>query len=96
MGVASKAGDWAFKAFTAGLGVTTIYLTTTFSVNVYRGISWHNSQSPVRLLLMVSVSAGVVIVVGKSTIKVLMRKHNDFNQQSGFEVPTYNIYVSCV
>ncbi|KAI7987173.1 60S ribosomal protein L32-1 [Camellia lanceoleosa] len=33
MGVASKAGDWAFKAFTVGLGVATIYLATTFSVN---------------------------------------------------------------
>ncbi|KAF5929877.1 hypothetical protein HYC85_000096 [Camellia sinensis] len=30
--VASKAGDWAFKAFTAGLGVATIYLAATFSV----------------------------------------------------------------
>lgn len=45
MGVASKAGDWAFKAFTAGLGVTTIYLTATFSVNVYRGLAWHNAQT---------------------------------------------------
>jgi hypothetical protein len=45
MGIASKAGDWTFKAFTAGLGVTTIYLAATFSVNVYRGLSWHNAQS---------------------------------------------------
>ncbi|KAL5816377.1 hypothetical protein ACOSQ3_024755 [Xanthoceras sorbifolium] len=45
MGLASKAGDWVFKGFTAGLGLATIYLTATFSVNVYRGISWHNSQS---------------------------------------------------
>ncbi|KAJ6882135.1 hypothetical protein NC651_028674 [Populus alba x Populus x berolinensis] len=45
MGIASKAGDWTFKAFTAGLGVATIYLATTFSVNVYRGLSWHNAQS---------------------------------------------------
>ncbi|KAB1209907.1 hypothetical protein CJ030_MR6G029297 [Morella rubra] len=47
MGIASKAGDWAFKAFTAGLGVATIYLTATFSVNVYRGLAWHNSQSKI-------------------------------------------------
>ncbi|RAL48150.1 hypothetical protein DM860_005574 [Cuscuta australis] len=45
MGVASKAGDWAFKAFTAGLGVATVYLGATFSVNVYRGLKWHNSQA---------------------------------------------------
>ncbi|GMP69320.1 hypothetical protein CsSME_00028626 [Camellia sinensis var. sinensis] len=45
MGVASKAGDWAFKAFTAGLGVATIYLAAIFSINVYRGLSWHNAQS---------------------------------------------------
>ncbi|KAJ0048293.1 hypothetical protein Pint_15354 [Pistacia integerrima] len=45
MGVASKAGDLIFKAFTAGLGVATIYLTATFSVNVYRGLAWHNAQS---------------------------------------------------
>ncbi|KAL5813973.1 hypothetical protein ACOSQ4_024614 [Xanthoceras sorbifolium] len=45
MGLARKAGDWVFKGFTAGLGLATIYLTATFSVNVYRGISWHNSQS---------------------------------------------------
>ncbi|PIA62334.1 hypothetical protein AQUCO_00200376v1 [Aquilegia coerulea] len=43
-GVASKVGDLAFKAFTAGLGVTTIWLTATFSVNIYRGLSWHNAQ----------------------------------------------------
>ncbi|KAL7232168.1 hypothetical protein ACSBR2_010230 [Camellia fascicularis] len=48
MGVASKAGDWAFKAFTAGLGVATIYLAATFSVNVYCGLSWHNAQSPTK------------------------------------------------
>ncbi|KGN64278.1 hypothetical protein Csa_014049 [Cucumis sativus] len=47
MGAASKAGDWAFKAFTAGLGVATIYLTATFSVNVYRGLSWHKAQSKI-------------------------------------------------
>ncbi|KAL2936015.1 RNA2 polyprotein [Bienertia sinuspersici] len=45
MGVASKVGDLVFKGFTAGLGLTTIYLTATFSVNVYRGLSWHNSQT---------------------------------------------------
>lgn len=45
MGIASKAGDLAFKAFAAGLGVATIYLTATFSVNVYRGLAWHNAQS---------------------------------------------------
>ncbi|KAL6178151.1 hypothetical protein ACLB2K_049670 [Fragaria x ananassa] len=44
MGIVVKAGDWAFKAFTAGLGVTTIYLTGTFSLNVYRGIAWHKAQ----------------------------------------------------
>lgn len=53
MGIASRAGDWAFKAFTAGLGVTTIYLTATFSVNVYRGLAWHKAQS-VRTLLLFS------------------------------------------
>ncbi|MCI89495.1 putative transmembrane protein, partial [Trifolium medium] len=37
MGIASKVGDYAFKAFTATLGVATIYLTGTFSVNVYKG-----------------------------------------------------------
>ncbi|KAH0662963.1 hypothetical protein KY290_028905 [Solanum tuberosum] len=45
MGAASKAGDLIFKAFVGGLGVTTIYLTATFSVNVYRGLSWHKAQS---------------------------------------------------
>ncbi|CAL5379695.1 unnamed protein product [Camellia sinensis] len=40
MGVASKAGCWAFKAFTAGLRVATIYLAATFSINVYCGLSW--------------------------------------------------------
>ncbi|OAY30955.1 hypothetical protein MANES_14G071800v8 [Manihot esculenta] len=45
MGLSSRVGDWAFKAFTASLGVATIYLTATFSVNVYRGLSWHNAQS---------------------------------------------------
>ncbi|KAB5531961.1 hypothetical protein DKX38_018631 [Salix brachista] len=45
MGIASRAGDWTFKAFTASLGVATIYLAATFSANVYRGLSWHNAQS---------------------------------------------------
>ncbi|KAM1186310.1 hypothetical protein ACFX2I_015410 [Malus domestica] len=45
MGIVSKAGDWAFKAFTAGLGVTTLYLTATFSANVYKGLAWHKAQS---------------------------------------------------
>ncbi|KAF5459839.1 hypothetical protein F2P56_019753 [Juglans regia] len=44
MGIAGKAGDLAFMAFTAGLGVATIYLSATFSVNVYRGLAWHNAQ----------------------------------------------------
>ncbi|CAA0836091.1 Unknown protein [Striga hermonthica] len=42
---ANKIGDWAFRAFTAGLGVATIYLAATFSVNVYRGLAWHSAQS---------------------------------------------------
>uniref|UniRef100_J3LUB4 Uncharacterized protein n=1 Tax=Oryza brachyantha TaxID=4533 RepID=J3LUB4_ORYBR len=37
--------DVAFKALTAGLGVATLYLAATFSVNVYRGLSWHSEQS---------------------------------------------------
>ncbi|CAJ2664435.1 hypothetical protein L195_g037114 [Trifolium pratense] len=45
MGIASKVGDYAFKAFTATLGVATIYLTGTFSVNVYKGLAWHKAQS---------------------------------------------------
>ncbi|KAK2663867.1 hypothetical protein Ddye_002441 [Dipteronia dyeriana] len=45
MGLASKAGDLVFKGFTAGLGLVTIYLTATFSFNVYKGLSWHNAQS---------------------------------------------------
>ncbi|KAF8094942.1 hypothetical protein N665_0348s0025 [Sinapis alba] len=49
MGIVSKAGDWSFKAFTAGLGFATIYLTATFSVNVYRGLSWHNAQSKLEM-----------------------------------------------
>ncbi|CAL0330158.1 hypothetical protein Lalb_Chr13g0298021 [Lupinus albus] len=45
MGIASKVGDYAFKAFTATLGAATVYLTATFSVNVYTGLAWHNAQS---------------------------------------------------
>ncbi|CAN4088195.1 unnamed protein product [Withania somnifera] len=45
MGVASKAGDWAFKAFSAGLGVATLFFAATFSLNVYHGLSWHNRKS---------------------------------------------------
>ncbi|KAL5722407.1 hypothetical protein ACHQM5_005931 [Ranunculus cassubicifolius] len=44
MSTAAKVGNWTFKAFTAGLGLTTIYLTATFSLNVYNGISWHKQQ----------------------------------------------------
>ncbi|KAJ4851384.1 hypothetical protein Tsubulata_006704 [Turnera subulata] len=52
MGFASRAGDWAFKGFTAGLGVATIYLAATFSVNVYRGLAWHNAQTVLLTLLL--------------------------------------------
>lgn len=58
MGIVGKTGDWVFKAFTAGLGLTTIYLTATFSVNVYRGLAWHNSQS-VSLSLPLSLSPSI-------------------------------------
>jgi hypothetical protein len=37
--------DMAFKALTAGLGATTLYLAATFSFNVYRGLAWHSEQS---------------------------------------------------
>ncbi|KAF8037201.1 hypothetical protein BT93_B0187 [Corymbia citriodora subsp. variegata] len=47
MGIASKAGDLAFKSFTAALGVATVYLAATFSVNLYRGLAWHNAQSKI-------------------------------------------------
>lgn len=43
--MAGRVLDVAFKALTAGLGVATIYLTVTFSVNVYRGFTWHSAQS---------------------------------------------------
>ncbi|KAH0762594.1 hypothetical protein KY290_018667 [Solanum tuberosum] len=52
MGVVSKAGDWAFKAFSAGLGVATIFFAATFSANVYRGLSWHNRQSVIPIILI--------------------------------------------
>ncbi|KAM3246862.1 hypothetical protein BC332_32583 [Capsicum chinense] len=45
MGLVRKAGDWAFKVFSAGLGVATIFFAANFSVNVYRGLSWHNPQT---------------------------------------------------
>ncbi|KAK1257232.1 hypothetical protein QJS04_geneDACA019003 [Acorus gramineus] len=38
-------GEVVFKGLTASLGLATLYLAATFSVNVYRGLSWHNSQS---------------------------------------------------
>ncbi|MQL78221.1 hypothetical protein Taro_010654, partial [Colocasia esculenta] len=41
----AKVGDLAYKAFTAGLGAATLYLSFTFGVNVYRGLSWHTAQS---------------------------------------------------
>lgn len=47
MGIGNKVGDWALKAFKVGLGVATIYLTATFSANVYRGLAWHNSQQKI-------------------------------------------------
>ncbi|KAJ4755176.1 hypothetical protein LUZ62_089581 [Rhynchospora pubera] len=43
--MAGRVGDVAFKALTAGLGIATIYLAATFSVNVYRGFSWHSAQT---------------------------------------------------
>ncbi|CAA7397777.1 unnamed protein product [Spirodela intermedia] len=46
-------GNLAYKAFTAGLGVATLYLTFTFGVNVYRGLSWHNAQSATSLFFVV-------------------------------------------
>ncbi|MFS7971883.1 hypothetical protein Hanom_Chr09g00838071 [Helianthus anomalus] len=49
MGLINKAGDLTFKAFTLGLGVATIYLGATFSVNVYRGLAWHNAQSGLKI-----------------------------------------------
>nr|KYP38985.1 hypothetical protein KK1_039731 [Cajanus cajan] len=53
MGIAGRVGDYAFKAFTATLGIATIYLTATFSVNVYRGLSWHNAQTVISLQFFV-------------------------------------------
>ncbi|GFP79956.1 hypothetical protein PHJA_000139000 [Phtheirospermum japonicum] len=47
----TKIGDWAFRAFTAGLGVATIYLTATFSFNVYRGLAWHSAQTVIKIVL---------------------------------------------
>ncbi|CAI9096941.1 OLC1v1033205C1 [Oldenlandia corymbosa var. corymbosa] len=50
MSLVSKVGDWGFKAFTATLGVATIYLAGTFSVNVYRGLAWHSAESKLEKL----------------------------------------------
>ncbi|KAK7265735.1 hypothetical protein RJT34_33358 [Clitoria ternatea] len=61
MGIAGKVGDYAFKAFTATLGLATIYLTATFSVNVYRGLTWHNAQSVLSLSLSLSLSSFFLI-----------------------------------
>lgn len=54
MSIASRVGDWGFKAFTAALGVATIYLAGTFSVNVYRGLAWHSAQSVCLILSIFS------------------------------------------
>lgn len=51
MGIVSKVGDYGFKVFSAALGLATVYLTATFSVNVYRGLAWHNAQSVLYLPL---------------------------------------------
>lgn len=45
MSAMNKAGDWAFKALVGGLSVATVYLSATFSVNVYRGFAWHKAQA---------------------------------------------------
>ncbi|KAK1306693.1 hypothetical protein QJS10_CPA10g01728 [Acorus calamus] len=47
MGGGRRMGEVVFKGLTASLGVATLYLAATFSVNVYRGLSWHNSQTGV-------------------------------------------------
>lgn len=45
MGMASKtAGDWAFTALTTGLAGGTLYFAWACSVNIYRGLSWHNAH----------------------------------------------------
>lgn len=62
MGFAAKAGDLVFKGFTAGLGLATIYLTATFSVNVYRGLSWHNSQTVILSFSCLSFQSDCVFV----------------------------------
>ncbi|KAK4735355.1 hypothetical protein R3W88_009616 [Solanum pinnatisectum] len=64
MGVVSKAGDWAFKAFSAGLGVATIFFAATFSANVYRGLSWHNRQSSLCSFLFCSACCLLTLFIG--------------------------------
>ncbi|KAG6523054.1 hypothetical protein ZIOFF_020213 [Zingiber officinale] len=48
----ASAGDIVFKGLTAALGATTLYLAATFSINLYRGISWHTAQSVSLLLFL--------------------------------------------
>ncbi|KAG1359056.1 hypothetical protein COCNU_08G005020 [Cocos nucifera] len=38
-------GDVAFRAFTPGLSIATLYLAGTFFVNFYHGLSWRRTQS---------------------------------------------------
>ncbi|KAL7213432.1 hypothetical protein ACSBR2_016038 [Camellia fascicularis] len=65
MGVANKAGVWAFKAFTAGLGVATIYLAATFSVNHAIRVRQSSNEAYVTLLYGDEFLLGVR-VLGKS------------------------------
>ncbi|KAG5536778.1 hypothetical protein RHGRI_024266 [Rhododendron griersonianum] len=78
MGVVSKAGDWTFKAFTAGLGLATIYLAATFSANVYRGLSWHNAQSPFDKSTEVPVNGGRMYN-GPKLGKFIVGQHLELN-----------------
>ena len=79
MGVASKAGDYAFKTLITGLGLATIYLTATFSVNVYRGLAWHNAQQvlslPIQFLVIGSILCDcfddLIIYKGKKGVVVV-------------------------
>ncbi|KAG5602369.1 hypothetical protein H5410_033739 [Solanum commersonii] len=73
MGAASKAGDLVFKAFVGVLGVTTIYLTATFSVNVYRGLSWHKAQSGLKERTWVGNFAVAILWVRTGKIHVPMQ-----------------------
>ncbi|KAF1887799.1 hypothetical protein Lal_00023807 [Lupinus albus] len=77
MGIASKVGDYAFKAFTATLGAATVYLTATFSVNVYTGLAWHNAQSIIRIRSLNSCLCSVVYVLefwnGKGKFTILFQ-----------------------